>query len=371
MQWNLGTPRVTSLTSFLLREHRNPQPYLPLSHLMRLMHVVNLLMFTILAVVGGSLSAGDQRRADLDGDRHRLCPGEGLLSCDNIEHTAFLTSKWDVSQVKVRKVDVSAWEESDKFAFILDNVLSADECKKFIELSESKGYEQVTINIGGKQVLITEARNNDRCVLDNADIVDEIYQRILRATAEAYPDVHHSLVNVPWINDVTLQKERKQYKAAGLNEKMRFLRYDPGTYFAPHCDGSYTRSGEPGVGEKSFVTMQLYLNEDFEGGATRFVSADAEEDSCEVSIDGSVAHCDADTADSVRVVPLTGSVLLFQHDCLHEGAPVRAGRKYAMRTDVMYSAHNLVLTLESKSPSLVSWFVNSLRYLTNWTASLS
>lgn len=33
-----------------------------------------------------------------------------------------------------------------------------------------------------------------------------------------------------------------------------------------------------------------------------------------------------------------GSVLIYQHDILHEDSAVLSGRKYALRTDVMYSA---------------------------------
>jgi hypothetical protein len=43
-------------------------------------------------------------------------------------------------------------------------------------------------------------------------------------------------------------------------------------------------------------------------------------------------------ASFVDVVPKTGSVLLFQHPLLHSGETVVRGRKYALRTDVMYSA---------------------------------
>ena len=31
-----------------------------------------------------------------------------------------------------------------------------------------------------------------------------------------------------------------------------------------------------------------------------------------------------------------GQVLIFEHRQLHEGAPVLAGKKYVLRTDVMY-----------------------------------
>jgi len=38
---------------------------------------------------------------------------------------------------------------------------------------------------------------------------------------------------------------------------LRILRYDPGEYFKPHCDGWYRREN----GERSYVTIQIYLNE--------------------------------------------------------------------------------------------------------------
>ena len=39
----------------------------------------------------------------------------------------------------------------------------------------------------------------------------------------------------------------------------------------------------------------------------------------------------------VDIRPRTGSVLLFEHNLLHEGAILREGRKYAIQTDVMYT----------------------------------
>ena len=39
---------------------------------------------------------------------------------------------------------------------------------------------------------------------------------------------------------------------------------------------------------------------------------------------------------AIRVKPETGKALVFFHYLLQEGTPVTAGRKYALRTDVMY-----------------------------------
>lgn len=60
------------------------------------------------------------------------------------------------------------------------------------------------------------------------------------------------------------------------------------------------------------LTFMVYLNEDFEGGRTEF--------GWEV------------------VAPATGTALVFPHRRRHRGAVVSAGRKYVLRTDVMYEA---------------------------------
>ena len=46
-----------------------------------------------------------------------------------------------------------------------------------------------------------------------------------------------------------------------------------------------------------------------------------------------------DESKGTDVVPGLGDCLVFSHPILHAGAEVRAGRKYAVRTDVMYSNH--------------------------------
>jgi predicted 2-oxoglutarate/Fe(II)-dependent dioxygenase YbiX len=109
----------------------------------------------------------------------------------------------------------------------------------------------------------------------------------------------------------------------GLNERLRFLRYNEGEYFAPHCDGSFAYPADhpTKAHQGSYVTFQLYLNEGFEGGATRFFPESLGWGS---------------TREYYDVVPKAGSVLLFEHRMYHEGEKLRKGRKYAIRSDVMY-----------------------------------
>jgi hypothetical protein len=54
----------------------------------------------------------------------------------------------------------------------------------------------------------------------------------------------------------------------------------------------------------------LLLNDGFEGGETSFEDA--------------------------TIVPATGKALFFVHQLRHKGQPVIRGRKYVLRTDVMY-----------------------------------
>jgi predicted 2-oxoglutarate/Fe(II)-dependent dioxygenase YbiX len=99
-------------------------------------------------------------------------------------------------------------------------------------------------------------------------------------------------------------------QAVGLNERFRFYRYEPGQYFRWHHDGAFCRSPS----ERSLITAMLYLNEGFEGGETEFALG----------------------AGLVSIAPKRGLVLLFSHGLLHQGAPVRRGRKYVLRSDIMY-----------------------------------
>ena len=78
----------------------------------------------------------------------------------------------------------------------------------------------------------------------------------------------------------------------------------------------------PDGSAQSYLTLMLYLNSgggvDFTGGETSFVS-------------------ESGGQRDVALVPRAGDVLIFTHPVLHQGNEVTQGRKYAVRTDVMYS----------------------------------
>jgi hypothetical protein len=105
---------------------------------------------------------------------------------------------------------------------------------------------------------------------------------------------------------------------------MRFLKYYPGGYFATHFDGQYRR---PDGSERSFITIQIYINEGFEGGETTFYKGNTYT---------YARHINDPDGSPNPIVPKIGRVLVFQHDILHEGTLLISGIKYTIRTDVMY-----------------------------------
>ncbi|CAF4566427.1 unnamed protein product [Rotaria sp. Silwood1] len=185
-------------------------------------------------------------------------------------------------------------EDRDKLVFILLNVFTPKECQDWIELTEQRGYNPAKVNVGyGREKLMTDFRDSDRCIIDDVNMANILFQRI-----ESF-----------------LPKTCNGYHLVGLNERLRFLRYGPGQKFEPHMDGVYAR--EDGSGEKSMLTVQLYLNEGYKGGETTFIHHTA-------------------SSKNVPCVPRTGMVLIFSHHIVHEGSKLIKGRKYTVRTDVMY-----------------------------------
>ena len=181
------------------------------------------------------------------------------------------------------------------------NFLSLEECERYINLSERRGYEAATITTNKGVEMRSEIRNNSRVILDNLELANNLWQRI----ADLVPQE----INIPLgINSNLIE----QWSPIGLNERFRFYRYDRNQKFAPHHDGSYQRSEM----EASKVTFMVYLNQEFTGGETKF---------------------DLHYPNKNLIVkPKTGMALCFLHYLRHQGAPVIEGTKYVLRSDVMY-----------------------------------
>ncbi len=168
--------------------------------------------------------------------------------------------------------------------FTVAEFFSSEECAAYIQLSEEFGYESapITTSFGPQQR--PDVRNNMRAMFDDVDRADGLWQRASQFVG-------------PW---------KANWQPIGLNERLRIYRYDIGQQFDWHYDGAYERRN----GERSWLTFMVYLNDDFEGGQTSFENA--------------------------IVKPQQGMALFFVHQIRHKGEPVTRGRKYVLRSDVMY-----------------------------------
>jgi hypothetical protein len=222
-------------------------------------------------------------------------------------------------------------EYNDCYAVVLDNVLSPSECARLIQLAEASVVDELKVDGsswrpalvnmgGGYEVEVPEYRKSDRIIWDNQEIVDRIWLRMA-----ALPEIQRDLMTLP---PATLKSksQKPKYEFYRVNKRMRFLKYTPGQFFKPHCDGEYHERTEEGFMVRTHMTVHLYLNDsqqvvgpsaDLIGGATSFLSGDNRR--------------------KMDVDPKAGRVLIFQHDWLtHSGDDVKAGTKYTLRTDIMY-----------------------------------
>lgn len=174
--------------------------------------------------------------------------------------------------------------------WVVENFFTPAECQEWIDFAEAEGFDDAPISVGfGKESIDKGIRNNDRVMIDDEDRAFLLWQK----TKSHLPQMIYHRV------------------AVGLNERLRFYRYDSGQQFKYHFDGSFRRP----TGEQSLLTFMIYLNEDFVGGKTTFLNSE-----------------------ETIISPKTGMMLAFKHNILHQGAEVLSGRKYVLRSDVMYSA---------------------------------
>jgi predicted 2-oxoglutarate/Fe(II)-dependent dioxygenase YbiX len=169
--------------------------------------------------------------------------------------------------------------------FTIPEFFTPEECSRHINQSEKIGFEFATINTASGTVVDEAVRNNSRVIKDDPELAANLWRR-LRDDLPAFLDGR---------------------QAIGINERFRFYRYESAQRFAGHVDGRFRREN----GEESRLTFMVYLNDDFTGGETAF--------------------------DEVAITPKCGTALIFRHELFHEGRPVTNGRKYILRSDVMFN----------------------------------
>jgi hypothetical protein len=174
------------------------------------------------------------------------------------------------------------------FVRVVDRFLDEATCDALKARITALSPALAPISAAEGMVVRTDIRNNERAVFDDVPLADALF-------AAARPFLPETLRGMPRTTDT----DGPTWGASGLNERFRGYRYRPGQRFAPHYDGCFARNAE----ERSAITFLIYLDEGFVGGETRILDW------------------------SVTVAPKKGSLFVFDHYVLHEGAVVEAGEK--------------------------------------------
>lgn len=170
-------------------------------------------------------------------------------------------------------------------AWVIADFLTPTECLELRRLADATGFADAGVRTRSGETAMPHIRNNERVMVEDAAWVERIWSRL-------------APLPLPEID---------ARRAVALPRQLRFYKYQPCQRFKMHKDGAWQETGL-----RSELTLLVYLNDGFEGGATRFKDRE--------------------------VLPATGAALLFLHDTWHEGAMVEVGTKYVLRSDVLYSA---------------------------------
>ena len=171
----------------------------------------------------------------------------------------------------------------------IDDIFSQEECKKLIERANKEGWHLP--ETGGSYM---------RSIIVDRELADSLFTKLKSHIPDTYLD----------------------YKLLYINDHFRFSRYNTGGIFPVHKDGTNydaSRTNEyDGYSTESVFTLNIFLNDDFEGGETDFF----EQYENELKL-------------RFRVEPKAGRGALFYAKQYHRGNKVLSPYKYLIRTDVM------------------------------------
>ncbi|KAK3596503.1 hypothetical protein CHS0354_007410 [Potamilus streckersoni] len=200
--------------------------------------------------------------------------------------------------------------------FLLSNTLTAAECHFFIDEGEKLCFDQI---YGVRD----DYRSCKRITFQSTELAVTLWDRVKThvqdIVIEGDPHKFH-IHGIPFL----LQG---RWHPTGLNDIFRLCRYLPGNHFSPHFDGHYSKSPS----ERSLKTFMLYLNGDFSDGCTNFVHENQTLYKDELG-----RYCAEEKNILHSIKPETGLAIIFNHHRLHEGQAVRDGKKYILRSDIMY-----------------------------------
>ncbi|KAI1357553.1 hypothetical protein F5Y08DRAFT_156991 [Xylaria arbuscula] len=235
-----------------------------------------------------------------------------------------------------------ATDYSAFFAMTIDNLLTPDEC---VKLQGAAGEDWQTLSKGNSY------RECQNILVFSPQWASALYDRIvanLPADVKALRkgDKLAETIAGPSHLKASVGAKKSVWRIKEANERLSFLRYQPGHHFKPHCDALYAR---PGKDERSFLTCQIYLNDapqgprgEPSGGETRFWTSQVgkRQKVLETKEIPEAEKEEKEETPHLDVKPEVGRALVFQQRMLwHSGQEVTHGEKFTVRLDLMYERH--------------------------------
>jgi len=177
----------------------------------------------------------------------------------------------------------------------LENVFSVEECNYLIDQLEKRGFVQQRSGLDDRII-------RTHCVFEDRVLADKLWSRMS-------PDIGElvDLYNDEFTPEPAVHQPLANYRAVGFNEFLRCYKYRIGEQFRRHEDFAHEWSPT----KRTFLTVLVYLNDDFKGGETDF--------------------------EQTSIAPCAGIAAVFPHELVHAGCPVVSGIKYTLRSDVVFS----------------------------------
>ena len=169
----------------------------------------------------------------------------------------------------------------DQYLEVIDNIFTVEDCVKLIKFAENQGFQKV--NDGNSQYWRTNFFNQELAYI----LFNELRQ----------------MGKIPDIID--------DKRVVCLNTEFRISKYEPGQEFRMHKDGV----NQDRYGNHSILTLNIFLNDNFEGGQINFYWRNK--------------------LLRQSIEPIPGRGTLFYTQQFHSGEKVIEGYKYLLRTDVM------------------------------------
>ncbi|KAI0505840.1 hypothetical protein F5B22DRAFT_626548 [Xylaria bambusicola] len=231
-----------------------------------------------------------------------------------------------------------AADYSSFFAITLDNLLTPEEC---VRLQSAAGQDWQTLSKGNS---FRECQN---ILVFSPEWASALYNRIVAHLPEDVKalrkdDKVAEIIAGPSHLRASVGARKTVWRIKEANERLSFLRYQPGHHFKPHCDALFAR---PGKDERSFLTCQIYLNDvpqgpsgDPSGGETRFWTSQVGKRQKDLETKDETEH-NKETS-FLDIKPKVGRALVFQQRMLwHSGQEVKHGEKFTVRLDLMFERH--------------------------------